>query len=143
MTTKKETFFSQHVDTAQKEEQSTDNIEKDKGGRPSKNVKYANEQKEILTKIFQILKVTKENPIFYVEDIDNNKEQQILDLIPDIKKYYIFSKWLYFANHNDNKTIMSLLRSIFRSNKLSIAMIYEKDNTNRITKRRGVKIQNF
>ena len=50
---------------------------------------YKKEQDELLDKIINILELDKENSItLYELDNDTEKQQKILDLIPNIRKYF-------------------------------------------------------
>jgi hypothetical protein len=53
---------------------------------------YKKEQDEILQKIINIIDLDKENSItLYELDIDTEKQNKIIDLIPDIRKYFSLS----------------------------------------------------
>ena len=53
---------------------------------------YKKEQDEILQKIINIIDLDKENSItLYELDIDTEKQNKIIDLIPDIRKYVSFN----------------------------------------------------
>jgi competence protein ComGF len=50
---------------------------------------YKKEQEEIIQKIIDILDLDKENSItLYELDVNTEKQQKILDLIPNIRKYF-------------------------------------------------------
>lgn len=52
---------------------------------------YKDEQNEICDKLIDILELDDDNSItLYQLDNDKNKQQKILDLIPDIRKYFSF-----------------------------------------------------
>jgi hypothetical protein len=54
---------------------------------------YSKEQSELEDKIFEILNLDEKNSItLYNLDKDIEKQQKILALIPEIKKYYNYSK---------------------------------------------------
>ena len=57
-----------------------------------KSLLYRKEQDDIVNKIINILDLDNENSIL-LYNLDNNKEKQdmILELIPEIRKYYSFS----------------------------------------------------
>ena len=53
---------------------------------------YKKEQEEILDKIIDILELDEENSITLHElDNDTEKQQKILNLIPDIRKYFSYA----------------------------------------------------
>ncbi len=119
-----------------------DDIEKDKGGRPKKELKFEKERKEVLDKLLKILNVNKENTIFYINDLQNdeNKQKQILDLESDVKKYFSCGKWLYFAKKDIPNPYLSLLKSLLKDMKINTSMIYYKDTTNKVITKKGLKI---
>ena len=54
---------------------------------------YSNKQKDILNKIINILDLDENNSItLYELDNNENKKQQIMDLSPDVKKYFTCSR---------------------------------------------------
>ena len=53
---------------------------------------YQKEQNEIMDKIINILQLDEDNSILlYDLDNDDSKKQKIMDLIPDIRKYFTFT----------------------------------------------------
>ena len=89
-----------------------------KAGRKKKTEKYNTERLEILNKIRDILGVTPENNIFYLYDIDINKDkqQQINDLKSQIETYFKSKNSAVFMP-DDKKAIrpyMSLIRLVFK-----------------------------
>ena len=63
-------------------------------GMPKRVDNYDNERTEVLNSLFNILNINDKNKMFSLKQLDNNSEQQtkILELIPNIKKYFICSK---------------------------------------------------
>ncbi len=114
---------------------------KNKGGRPSK-AQYATERKEICDKLLNILGITKENRVFYFDDLDSNidKQQLILDMKPDIKKYFVCGKWTVFAKETD-KPYASLARAILKASNIKTASIYLMDEKNKNVKKRGLQLE--
>jgi len=53
---------------------------------------YPKEQEEIIQKIIDILELDEQNSVT-LHELDNNqeKQQKILDLLPDIRKYFTYS----------------------------------------------------
>jgi hypothetical protein len=80
---------------------------------------YTNERNELLQKMFNILEISKEHNTISLNklDSDSEKQQKILDLIPDIKKYFLCSRWSYFSNqHTDFKrSYLSLIKSVLKA----------------------------
>ena len=80
--------------------------------------KYINERKELLQKIFNILVVTENNKMVSLKklDEDKNKQQNIMELENDIKKYFICSRWAYFSNKTRKfkRDYLSLIKAIMK-----------------------------
>ena len=56
---------------------------------------YINERQIILEKIFEILNIDDSNNTFFLKDLDNdnNKQNLILELELDIRKYFVCGHW--------------------------------------------------
>jgi hypothetical protein len=75
---------------------------------------YKKEQEEICDKIISILELD-ENNSFILRNLDNDtkKQQEILDLIPDIRKYFSFSTIIGASEPKKTKRpYMSIIRQI-------------------------------
>ena len=85
---------------------------------------YTNERNELLQKMFNILGISKENNNLSLKklDEDTDMQQKIIELIPDIKKYFVCSRWSYFSNqHTDFKrSYLSLIKSVLKSMDINI-----------------------
>ncbi len=85
---------------------------------PKKVDRFANERNEILHKLLNILEISETNKILSLKILDNNpeKQQQIINLVPEIQKYFICSKWTYFSNKKRDikRTYLSLIKAIIR-----------------------------
>ena len=114
-------------------------VEKNKGGRPSKRLKYVEERKDVLNKLYYILGVTENNTVFYFEDIDDDKKAQIKELEGDIKKYFNAGKWSCFVRNLDDP-LSSLIRTILKDMKISTVLVYEYTEDHKVAKR-GMKIK--
>ena len=83
--------------------------------RPKSSI-YSEEQNEICNRLFNILNLDEENSITLYE-LDNNIEMQnkILDLIPEIKKYYKCAGVIAINNPDKCKRkYMSILKFILK-----------------------------
>ena len=80
-----------------------------------KSEKYETECKEIETKILDILKLDNEYS-FLLYDLDKNLEQQnkILELIPDIKRYYASSFWNGINNKETKRPYLTIIRNTLK-----------------------------
>ena len=75
---------------------------------------YKSEQEEICDKVIDILELDNKNS-FVLYELDNNteKQQKIIDLIPEIRKYFSFSSMTGVSNPNKVKRpYMSIIRNI-------------------------------
>lgn len=117
-------------------------IEKNKGGRPNKDLKYAKERKMVLDNLLNILNVTKDNNIFYIDDLEKNniQQQQILDLEEDVKKFFSCSTWTYFVRSDIDKKYISLTKSILKNMEISYSSVTLRDDAARIVLRKGYKV---
>lgn len=86
-----------------------------------KNKLYQKEQNDIMNKIINILQLDKENSILlYDLDNDESKKQKIMDLIPDIRKYFTYDCIPGVRNPEQTKrAYLSIIRQI---TKLGYAM---------------------
>lgn len=116
-------------------------IEKDKGGRPLKDIKYIKERKKLLDKLLTILDVSEENDIFYIDELEKNieKQKQILEMENDVKLYFKCSSWAYFTR-DYSRTYLSLIKSILKYMNITLLSIYFKDKTNKINIKKGIKL---
>ena len=79
-----------------------------------KSILYKKEQDEICDKIITILNLDSDNS-FILKNLDNDidKQKQILDLIPDIRKYFSFSTIIGASEPEKAKRpYMSIIRQI-------------------------------
>ena len=98
-----------------------------------KNVdNYENERKEILQKILNILEITSTNKMVSLKKLDENleKQQQIINLVPDIKKYFICSKWNYFRNKTRDfkRKYLSLIKTIMKEMNIKMCSTITTNN---------------
>lgn len=65
---------------------------------------YAKEQKEICDKVIDILGLDQNNSVLlYHLDNDEEKQEQIMNLVPEIRKYFRFDKIEGVKNPNNPK----------------------------------------
>jgi hypothetical protein len=91
---------------------------------------YTDERQIILNKIFEILDINEDNNTFFLRDLDNDekKQNQILELEPDIRKYFACSSWSCFGNPNIKRKVLSIIKNITK-----------KMNYDIISKRKQIK----
>ena len=83
---------------------------------PKKVDKYENERKEVLVKLFNILGINDNNNTFLLHELDENKEKQeaILSLEPEIKKYFFCGKWSCFKDPDIKRKYLSLAKNVIK-----------------------------
>jgi hypothetical protein len=88
-------------------------------GMPKRVDNYDNERTEILNSLFNILNINDKNNMFSLKHLDNNSEQQtkILELIPNIKKYFICSKWSCFNQKllESKRLYLSIIKNLLKN----------------------------
>ena len=82
-----------------------------------KSLLYKQEQDELVNKIIDILELDNENSIIlYNLDNDQNKQNKILELIPEIRKYYSFSTIIGASEPTKAKRpYLSIIKQITKS----------------------------
>ena len=99
--------------------------------------KYTNERKDILQKIFNILEISDNNKTVSLKklDEDENKQNSIIELENDIKKYFLCSRWTYFSNKNREfkRSYLSLIKAIMKdlNIKMTSSTLIKKTNDNK------------
>lgn len=81
----------------------------------SKKIAFINERNNIILQLDNILGFTNNNRSFYLYDLENDttKQKLILDLIPEIKKYFRTSEWSCFSK-DIKKQYLSLIKYIYK-----------------------------
>ena len=89
---------------------------------PKKIDKFNNERQEIMDKILNIIGITDNKTTFYLYELDNDKKKQddIIELIPDIKKYFICSTWTCFCKDNVKRVYLSIIKYIMKDMKYNM-----------------------
>ena len=82
-----------------------------------KSLLYKQEQDELVNKIIDILELDNENSIIlYNLDNNQNKKNKILELIPEIRKYYSFSTIIGASEPDKAKRpYLSIIKQITKS----------------------------
>ena len=87
--------------------------------------KYTIERNNILQKILEILEISENNNLFSLKKLDENetKIKQIMDIEPDIKKYFLCSRWNYYSNKKREfkRNYLSLIKAVMKD--LNVKMI--------------------
>ena len=91
---------------------------------PKKVEQYNNERKQLLDKLFNILEINENNNMFSLHKLDNDIEKQnkILELESEIKKYFLCSRWTYFNNRKriSKRSYLLLVKAILRDMDIKI-----------------------
>jgi hypothetical protein len=80
-----------------------------------KSLLYDVEQEDIINKIIKIIGITVENNTITLYDIDNNNtmKQQLMELIPEIRKWFSFSHIKPICNpENFNRPYLCIIKQI-------------------------------
>ena len=83
---------------------------------PKKIDNFINERQEVLNKILNIVGINENKNTFYLHELDNDKKKQddINNLIIDIKKYFICSTWTCFCKDNVKRIYLSIIKYIMK-----------------------------
>jgi len=99
---------------------------------PKKVDKFINERNEIFSKLLNILNVTDKSNTFYLHELDGSeeKQKQIMDLVPDIKKYFICSTWTCFCKDDVKRNYLSIIKYMMKDmgHKMVSARAFVKDS---------------
>ena len=83
--------------------------------KPSKDEKFQKEQVEIIDKLYNILELQDNTITLYELDTNKNKQQQIIDLFSDIKRYFSVSKTTAFMYPEKTKRLyLSIIKQILK-----------------------------
>jgi hypothetical protein len=92
----------------------------------SKYIDNTIEKEKILKCIIDILEITDKTKLISLKELDENIEKQnaILNLEPEIKKYYKYSRWSYFNNKSRNfkRNYLALIKSLMRDMEIKITI---------------------
>jgi hypothetical protein len=96
---------------------------------PKKVELYNDERQKIINKLFEILEINEFNKSFSLHKIDDNieKQQLILDLEQDIKKYFICSRWTCINKKDVQRKWLSIIKYIFRDMNIKLTCLYNKN----------------
>jgi len=82
----------------------------------SKDELYVENRIHILNKLFIILNINENNNTFFLADLDRDidKQNEILELVVDIKKYFACSKWPCFYDCNIKRKVLSIIKNVIK-----------------------------
>ena len=112
-------------------------IEKRRRNRPSKADRFIQEREELVKELEKMMGLTEENRGVLLYDLEHNEElkEYLKSKIPEIRKLYKCGCWNYFIQKEENRDIIGLLKSIFKSEK------YELISKRILAEREGEKKQ--
>jgi len=96
---------------------------------PKKVELYNEERQNIINKLFEILEINEFNKSFSLHKLDTNleKQQQILDLELEIKKYFICSRWTCINKKNIQRKWLSLIKYLFKDMNIEFTSLHNKE----------------
>jgi len=93
---------------------------------------FNDERNNIVQQIFDILQINDNNNTFLLHELDYNfdKQNQILLLENNVKKFFAVSSWACFYNKNVKRKFMSIIKNVLRDMNYDIIpkRILRKDN---------------
>lgn len=105
----------------------TNDISQKKKIETLKHFRYVNERNELTQKLLKILNIDENNKTFcsFMLDNDKEKQQKILDLEPDVKKYFSTAHWSYYHKNSKaaERPYLSLAKSILKDMKIKVNKI--------------------
>ena len=104
-------------------------VGKQKGSTKS-DIYYTN-RVQVIEALDKILCLTQDNRLICINDIDKDdkKISEIKALEKDIKKFFNYSSWSYFKY--DNKSYVSLLKSVYKDMNYTIVTISTSSTQNK------------
>lgn len=109
-----------------------------------KSILYKKEQENITDKIINILNLDKDNGIILYElDNDKNKQNNILALIPEIRKYFSFTSSIGASDPTKSKRpYLSIIRQFTKNKYNMLSCDYRiKNNNNEIRTKKYIFIK--
>ena len=96
---------------------------------------YTEERNIILKNLFEIMKINDINNSFNLHDLDINinKQNKILELEPNIRKYFASRSWSCFANCNIKRKVLSIIKNIMKEMNYKILSKRKLIKNNEIT----------
>lgn len=101
-----------------------------------KNIKFKKEREIIINKLNDILKITSNCGYFWIDDMTELQKLAIDELVPEIKKFFVYGTWLYFKKNKklENKYV-SLIKCIYKD------MNYQITQNSNILVENGKKVK--
>jgi hypothetical protein len=95
---------------------------------PKKVELYNEERQNIINKLFEILEINNNNNFFSLQKLDEDieKQKQILDLEPDIKKFFKCSRWTCINKKNVQRKWLSIIKYLFKDMNIKYSSLTNK-----------------
>jgi hypothetical protein len=84
--------------------------------RIKKSEKYTNEREDIINRALEILQLDEDKSfILYEFDKDIEKQNRIIELVIDIKRYFASSYWNGINDKNTVRPYLTIIRNLFKN----------------------------
>ena len=124
--------------------------------KPTKAQIYKQDRDKIILELEKIIGLNEINRGVLLYDLEHNEQlkKYLIQIIPDIKKYYKYGNWNYFVNQHtkegDELSEISLLRAIFKdenyeliSKRKTAVLNNKKTNATKIYFLKNVNIKQY
>lgn len=104
---------------------------------PKSITQYTEQRKSVLNRLLEILEIDEKNNMISLRRLDKDVEKQnrIIELEEDIKKYFISGRWTVFNKKNRviKRVYLSLIKAIFKDMNIKIISkaVMSKDDNNK------------
>jgi len=102
-----------------------------------KEEKYKEDRIKLIKNLENMIGLDDENRGKFSYELDGNEELKIYlkEMLPEIKKMYRCSQWMYFKNKDENRDEIGLLKSILKTEKYGIINKQQNGEHNGIKKK--------
>ena len=111
-----------------------------KAGRPTKRLMFKDERDEIVCKINNIIGISEDNGHIYLDEFTEDKKQEILLLVNDVKKYFNYTCWQFFLKSEEERSCLSLIKNIYKDMNYNVRQYTEQKKVNKIATKRTLLI---
>lgn len=113
-----------------------------KPGPLSKELKYPTERQAVYDKLWAILGITNEKMEFDMTALEKDKvrQQQIIDLQNDVRKYFNATAWPFFSKPDLKDKYISLIRSLLKQQNYTIQYFRAYDAKTNVVVQKNIKV---
>jgi len=90
-----------------------DNVPK-KRGMNKKSVTFSDERAAIIKKLDDLLYLTDKNRWVCINDITEETKKKIIGLVPEVKKFYTYSRWKCFRDNEFLINCAFFIKAVYR-----------------------------